>query len=56
LHYSEEGGEAHNTPAEFIANVKAPDTGNYLKLSAWPDGKFEVFNSRTQQTKNYPAR
>jgi beta-lactamase superfamily II metal-dependent hydrolase len=56
LHYSEEGGEAHNVSAEFIANVKGPDTGNYLKLGAWPNGKFEVFNSRTQQTKNYPAR
>jgi len=55
LHYSEEGGSAHNVPAEFIANVQGPDTGKYLKLTAWPDGKFEVFNSRTQQTKQYPA-
>ncbi len=56
LHYSDEGGSAHNVPAEFIANVKGPDAGNYIKLTAWPDGKFEVFNSRTQQTKLYPAR
>ena len=56
LHYSEEGGSAHNVPAEFIANVQGPDAGNYLKLTAWPDGKFEVFNSRTQQTKQYPAK
>jgi beta-lactamase superfamily II metal-dependent hydrolase len=56
LHYSEEGGEAHNVPAEFIANVEGPDAGKYLKLTAWPDGKFEVFNSRTQQTKQYPAK
>src|SRR3954469_3361716 len=56
LHYSDEGGEAHNVPAEFIANVQGPDAGKYLKLTAWPDGKFEVFNSRTQQTKQYPAK
>jgi competence protein ComEC len=56
LHYSDEGGSAHNVPAEFIANVQGPDTGKYLKLTAWPDGKFEVFNSRTQQTKQYPAK
>jgi hypothetical protein len=56
LHYSEEGGSAHNVAAEFIANVQGPDAGNYLKLTAWPDGKFEVFNSRTQQTKQYPAK
>ena len=56
LHYSDEGGSAHNVPAEFIANVEGPDAGKYLKLTAWPDGKFEVFNSRTQQTKEYPAK
>lgn len=56
LHYSDEGGSAHNVPAEFIANVEGPDAGKYLKLTAWPDGKFEVFNSRTQQTKQYPAK
>ncbi len=56
LHYSDEGGAAHNVPAEFIANVQGPDAGKYLKLTAWPNGKFEVFNSRTQQTKQYPAK
>lgn len=56
LHYSEEGAAAHNTQPEYIANVQGPDDGNYLKLTAWPDGKFEVFNSRTKQTKQYPAK
>jgi competence protein ComEC len=56
LHYSDEGGSAHNVPAEFIANAEGPDAGKYLKLTAWPDGKFEVFNSRTQQTRQYPAK
>jgi competence protein ComEC len=55
LHFSEEGGAAHNVAAEFIANPEGPDAGNYLELTAWPDGSFEVFNSRTQNTKRYPA-
>ncbi len=56
LHYSEEGGPAHNVAAEFIANPDGPDAGNYLQLTARPDGSFEVFNSRTEKTKEYPAR
>ncbi len=55
LHYSEEGGSTHNVPAEFIANLQGPDSGNYLKLAASADGSFEVFNSRTQKSKKYPA-
>ncbi len=53
LHFSNEGGAAHNATDAFIANLSGPDAGNYLKLSAWPDGNFEVFNSRTQATKRY---
>jgi len=53
LHYSNEGGAAHNVADTFIANPSGPDGGNYLKLSAWPDGNFEVFNSRTQTGKRY---
>jgi len=56
LHYSEEGGEAHNVAAEFLANVQGPDEGHYLELTAWPDGSFDVFNSRTEKTKHYAAR
>lgn len=55
LHFSEEGDTAHNVATEFIANPKGPDAANYLELSAWPDGSFEVFNSRTQKTKRYSA-
>ena len=55
LHFSNEGGATHNVADGFIANLSGPDAGNYLKLSAWPDGKVEVFNSRTQQTKKYAA-
>jgi len=56
LHYSEEGGAAHNVAAEFIANPNGPDAANYLELIARPDGSFGVFNSRTEKTKHYPAR
>jgi len=56
LHYSEEGGPAHNVAAEFIANPNGPDAANYLELIVRPDGSFAVYNSRTQKTKDYPAR
>ena len=55
LHFSEEGGTAHNVAPEFIANPEGPDAANYLELTAWPDGSFEVFNSRTQKSKRYAA-
>jgi competence protein ComEC len=53
LHYSDEGGAAHNSPMNFIANPQGPDAANYLKLSVWQDGNLEVFNSRTQTSKHY---
>jgi competence protein ComEC len=56
LHFSDEGGEAHNVAPEFIANPPGPDAGNDLELTTWPDGSFEVFNSRTQKTKHYPPQ
>jgi competence protein ComEC len=57
LHYSNEGGAAHNVADALIANPLGPDAGDYLKLTAWADGNFEVFNSRTKQTKHYsPTR
>jgi beta-lactamase superfamily II metal-dependent hydrolase len=56
LHVSEEGGAAHNVAEEFIANPDGPDAANYLELTAWPDGSFELFNSRTQKTRHYSAK
>jgi beta-lactamase superfamily II metal-dependent hydrolase len=53
LHFSDEGGAVHNVSSEFIANPQGPDAANYLELTAWPDGNFEVFNSRTQKSKKY---
>ena len=56
LHFSEVSGSTHNVAPEFIANLPGPDNANYLELTAWPDGSFEVFNSRTQNSKKYATR
>jgi len=56
VHYSDEGGSTHNVAASFIANVPGPDAGNYFKLTASPEGSFDVYNSRTRATKHYVAR
>jgi competence protein ComEC len=55
LHYSNEGGAAHNTAESFIANLRGPDTGNYLKLTVSLDGSFDVYNARTKATKHYAS-
>ena len=51
--FSNDSGPVHNVAEPFIANLSGPDAGNYLKLTAWPDGDFEIFNARTQTTKHY---
>lgn len=55
LHFSDEGGTAHNEPAPFIANLDGPDAGHYLELTAWQDGNIAVYNSRTGKSKHYAA-
>jgi competence protein ComEC len=60
LHYSAEGGAEHNVAAPYIANlqgatVKDGSDGHYIRLLAYPDGKLVVYNSRTGQSKTYPA-
>ena len=55
LHHSDEGADAHNVSPEFVANLQGPDNGNYLKLTASPDGTFDILNSRTHATKHYAA-
>jgi beta-lactamase superfamily II metal-dependent hydrolase len=56
LHFSDEGGAAHNSRESLIANPPGPDAANYLKLTVWEDGNLEVFNSRTQTAKDYAPR
>lgn len=54
LHYSNEGGATHNVSESFIANLAGTaDPGNYIKLTASPDGSFDVYNARTKDTKHY---
>ncbi len=54
LHFSEEGGPQNNTAEKYIANLPGPDAGNFLTLTATPNGSFEVTNSRTNLTQKYP--
>lgn len=56
LHYSDEGGKAHNVAARYIANLDGSTDGNYIELTASPSGSFSVFNSRTGKAKEYRAR
>jgi competence protein ComEC len=55
LHYSDEGGAAHNTPERYIANVPDVDEGHFLELTAAVDGSFDVLNSRTNFVQKYPS-
>jgi beta-lactamase superfamily II metal-dependent hydrolase len=55
LHYSDEGGAAHNTKAEYIANLDGPDAGHDIEITASRDGSFTVHNSRTGMDKDYTA-
>ena len=55
LHYSEEGGQAHNTDAKYIANVQGADSAHTLVLTASPDGHFQVLNTRTGYSQSYNA-
>jgi beta-lactamase superfamily II metal-dependent hydrolase len=53
LHYALAGGKANNAPEAFIANLEEHCQGNWIKLSAEPDGKFTVTNGRNGKTKAY---
>jgi beta-lactamase superfamily II metal-dependent hydrolase len=53
LHYALEAGKANNAPEAFIANLEERCQGNWIKLSAEPDGQFTVTNGRNGKTKAY---
>ena len=59
LHYSEEGGPAHNSPDAQIANLagdgQGVDAGYLLRASVGRDGSLELWNSRTGENRRYPA-
>ena len=56
LHFSELSAKDQNSPEQFIANLEAADhAGDYIKLTARPDGSFTVTNRRNGFSKSYPA-
>ncbi len=70
-HYSVPGGQEHNRPEVFIANLDegAPVPGSkpgaapvhtgashWIKVAARADGSFTISNSRTDFSKQYPPR
>lgn len=56
IHFSDEGGPANNTAAEYIANPQGTDAGHGIDLTASKDGSFDVTNLRTGVTKHYVAK
>jgi competence protein ComEC len=54
LHYSDEGGAAHNVPAQYIANLKGPDAGHPLELTV-TGRTMTVTNTRTSESQSYEA-
>jgi beta-lactamase superfamily II metal-dependent hydrolase len=56
LHTAEDSDAAHNSPAALIANLAGTERdGAFFKVAANADGSFTVTNSRTAETRNYPA-
>jgi competence protein ComEC len=55
LHYAVDGGKDHNVADSFIANVEDQDAGDYIKLTAEPNGSFTVWNQRNKFEKVYKA-
>ncbi len=62
LHYSSEGGPAHNTAAAHIANLNGtaqhsdgPDAGYFLRATVTPGGAISLWNSRTGNEARKPA-
>ena len=56
LHFAVAGGKDHNVDERYIANPDpdpAKDQGNWITLSAEPDGSFTVANSRNNLLKSY---
>lgn len=52
VHYAEDAGKDYNVAENFIANLNQTE-GEYIKVSAQPDGTFTVTNSRNQYAKTY---
>lgn len=53
LHYAVDGGKDHNVAEDFIANTDEASDGHYLEVTADPDGRFQVINSRNGYRQKY---
>ena len=54
LHYAVDGGADHNVPEKFIANTdEKNDAGHDIRVQAFQDGKFEVWNTRNDAHMTY---
>lgn len=54
LHYAMDSDQDHNVPEMLIANPQENCQGNYIKITAGPDGDFTILNSRNSYQKKYP--
>lgn len=52
LHYAVDGGADHNVAETFIANVD-DTTAHEIRITAQPNGSFEVTNGRNSHSKMY---
>jgi beta-lactamase superfamily II metal-dependent hydrolase len=53
LHTALKNEAQHNAPEKFIANPAMNCSGNWIRLTAGPDGAFTIRNSRNQFEKTY---
>jgi len=53
LHLNEKTGAEKNPPADFVANLQAPDSMKGIKISAQKNGTFTVTNERNGFSKTY---
>ncbi|HWQ54766.1 MAG TPA: MBL fold metallo-hydrolase [Bryobacteraceae bacterium] len=56
LHYAIAGGRENNSPDTFIANTDERCEGQWINLTATPDGAFSLTNARNRYTKTYQPR
>lgn len=55
LHYAADSDKKHNAADDLIANLNEATDGNYIKVTAEPDGTMTVVNSRNGYKKTYAA-
>jgi beta-lactamase superfamily II metal-dependent hydrolase len=53
LHYAMDAPPDHNSPQKFIANVDDKSDGSFIKVTAEPNGSFEIENSRNHFSRRY---